>query len=280
MICLILALSLQSSALKLVGKAEDKDINEMSGIAKSRRYKDTYWVQNDSGDSARIFAIHHDGTRHRQPDNGYQIEGAKNVDWEDIAIDGNNIYISDLGNNLNIRQDLMVYVVKEPNPAVKSSLKICKQYAIKWPDQTEFPPKGTWNFDCESLAVHKGKMYFVTKWRSGNHRTPADGAAIYILEKPREGGVNVPQKLDVSTTLGGWVTAADISPDGKTLAVLVQFPKQSVWFFDLTKGPKILSHPSGRVVFEGANQCEAVCWDDAKTLLVTNEQREIFEIKR
>jgi hypothetical protein len=109
---------------------------------------------------------------------------------------------------------------------------------------------------------------------------PGDGAAIYVVDKPKTDTVNILRKLDVNTSLGGWVTAADISPDGKTLAVLVQAPKQSVWLFDMTKGEKILSRPVGRIVFSKAKQCEAICWDSNDRLIVSNEQSEIFEIER
>lgn len=33
------------------------DLQEVSGITQSRRFDNVYWVHNDSGDSARIFAI-------------------------------------------------------------------------------------------------------------------------------------------------------------------------------------------------------------------------------
>jgi hypothetical protein len=110
-----------------------KPIDEMSGIARSRTYEGVYWVHNDSGDRARIFPIRLDGSviippfvsrrdssnRPEDPSvvyEGIQIEGAANIDWEDIAIDGDTLYIADVGNNANARRDLAVYVVKEPNP--------------------------------------------------------------------------------------------------------------------------------------------------------------------
>ena len=47
---------------ELIGHVSTRNIDEASGIVKSSRYPDTYWVHNDSGDSARIFAIHANGT--------------------------------------------------------------------------------------------------------------------------------------------------------------------------------------------------------------------------
>ncbi len=33
------------------------------------------------------------------------------------------------------------------------------------------------------------------------------------------------------------------------------------------------------MVFTGAKQCEAVCFDDNNNLIVTNEQRDIFRLR-
>ena len=47
----------------------------------------------------------------------FPVEGATNEDWEDITIDdAGNLYIGDIGNNKNERDDLRVYRVPEPDP--------------------------------------------------------------------------------------------------------------------------------------------------------------------
>lgn len=274
----------KSNAISLnpIAKVKFEAIDEMSGIVKSRRFKDTYWVQNDSGDSARFFAIQRSGNLIQLPTRaayfGIEVKDATNIDWEDITIDGDTLYLCDTGNNLNMRKDLTVYAVKEPDPKKMKSVSIASRIPVSFPDQTEFPPSKMWNFDCEAVAAHKGKLYFVSKWRV-SAREPGNGASIYVLDKPRKDGEsNVLRKLDTNANLSGWVTGADISPDGKKIAVLVQAPKAGVWIFDMTKGDKILSHPLGYVSFTGAKQCEAICWDSANQLLITNEQRDIFEL--
>ena len=40
---------------------EFAEISELSGVAKSAQYDDAFWVHNDSGDDARIFAIDSEG---------------------------------------------------------------------------------------------------------------------------------------------------------------------------------------------------------------------------
>jgi hypothetical protein len=74
-------------------------------------------------------------------------------------------------------------------------------------------------------------------------------------------------------------TAADLSPDGKLLAVLTV---RALWVFEKpAEGDKWLSSKA-RVVpipIPKTKQAEAVCWDDAETLRVTNEQRDLFLVK-
>ena len=64
----------------LAGRLRDKQLDEASGIARSQRQDDVYWLVNDSG-KPRLFAI--DGTGKKL--GRVKINGAKHVDWEDIA---------------------------------------------------------------------------------------------------------------------------------------------------------------------------------------------------
>lgn len=280
MVFAILALPALQAKISPISIVESKMIDEMSGIAKSRKYPDTYWVHNDSGDSARIFAIHKNG-KLIQPNQlnyeGIKLEGSTNFDWEDIAIDGDTIYVADCGDNQNFRKDLCVYVVKEPNPLTVTSIKDVKKIRVAYPDKTE---TSSFQFDCESVGVFKGTLYFVTKWRAGRSKTPDVGAAIYCLKNPSYDKVNVLTKLDSKDDLGGWVTACDISPDGKQIAILTQFPNQSIQVFDLTKGKDVFHHPLKQLKFYGANQCEALCWDSPTSFLFGNEQKELFKLDR
>ncbi len=263
-----------------IAHLDSKMIDEMSGIAKSRRYNDTYWVHNDSGDSARIFAIHKNGKLiqpHVPKYEGIKLEGSSNFDWEDIAIEGDTIYVSDCGDNLNFRKDLCVYMFKEPNPETTTSVKDVKKIRVAYPDKTD---TSDWHYDCESLGVYKGTLYFITKWRAGRSKFPALGASIYCLKNPSFDKVNVLKKLDTLEDVGGWVTACDISADGKQIAMLTQFPNQAILIYDMTKGNNIFHHPLKRIKFYGAKQCEALCWDSPGSFVFGNEQSELFEIKR
>ena len=292
-------------ALVPVAQVTHPAIDEMSGMVKSRRYPDTFWVQNDSGDVARLFAVHANGSvimppflskkyYADKPDAGKTeypgigVSVAANYDWEDLAIDDDTLYIADTGNNGNARRDLGVYMLPEPNPEAVESARVLKWLPVAYPDQSAYPPKENashssedeWHFDCEAIFVAKHKLYFVTKWRSGNNiNIPAVGASLYRLDTQYTDRVNVLKLVETKADMGGWVTAASVSEDGKTLAVLCQSPVQSVWLFPIGSGDdRFLSHPARRMVFTGAKQCESVCFD-GDTLLVGNEQRDLFRLK-
>jgi len=101
---------------RAVGIIRSDLINEASGIVASRKNPAVLWVHNDSGDSARLFAINTKG--------GFlgtcTIAGAAARDWEDIAIgpgpDPNvpYLYIGDIGDNRGRYPDVTVYRVPEP----------------------------------------------------------------------------------------------------------------------------------------------------------------------
>lgn len=257
-------------------------LNEMSGIIKSTRYPDTYWVHNDSGDVARIFAIRAQGSVHippvfdRREWPGVKIADATNVDWEDITSDGDNLYIADVGNNENARQNLGIYVVPEPNPASTTKATPTKFVPVRYPDQTAFPPAQL-QFDCEAVFYLRGKIYMVTKHRNG--MLPADSAKLYRLDTMNAGTPNTLTKLDQITGLGGWVTSAAVSPDGTKLAVLCQALGQSVWLFDANAaGDKFFSGTKRKIPLSGLRQAEGICFDGNGVVVITNEQRDLFRL--
>lgn len=269
-------------------------IDEMSGIVQSRRYGDTYYVHNDSGDVARFFAVKRDGTLitpakvNRKADAGgnpvasdyagIKVETAANVDWEDVAYDGDRLYFCDLGNNDNSRRDLGIYAVAEPNPLFVFSTRPQAWYPVKYEDQMEFPPAKR-HYDCEAVFFLRGKLWMVTKHRAADGMSPVASTNLYVMQGWRTDKPNVLKKVDSLSNTNGWVTAADISPDGKTLAVLTHLLVPGIWLFDIpSKGEKLLSGRSRFLALSGVAQDEGICWNGTDELLVTNEQRSIYRV--
>lgn len=282
----------EESAVTKIGEIGHGPISEVSGIVKSQRYPDTYWVHNDSGDSPRLFAISGGGEvivppfvknkktgpgtsdRHWP---GMPVYMAANQDWEDIALHGGMIYIADVGNNGNARRDLGIYVVREPNPKAITNARSLNYYPIEFPDQAKFPAE-KWHFDIESLFVDAGVPYFITK-----HRQPGKisdwerGAKLYRLDSFATDRVNQLTLVGMHDEVAV-ATAADLSPDGNWLAVLCY---TTIWLFERpASGDDWFSGESHKLDlnFQQTGQVEAIAWKDDDTLIFTNEPGELFEV--
>lgn len=239
---------------------------ENSGIVRSRSHPDLFWMQNDSGDEPRIYPVRRDGTvyqsRSEAKTPGVLIGGAINVDWEDIAVDSDgHVIVADLGNNGNDRRDLVLYYVDEPSPTAERTA-VKKTIFFRYPDQKSFPaPKDNFNFDSEALFTVGTTVYVLTKHRS-DARTQ-----LYRLDSPKLAETNTLVLLD-SFEIGGKVTAADATEDGRKLVVTTY---EGIWLFE-TDG-KSDRYFDGRVSWlpYKANQVEAICFADDKTLLLADE---------
>ncbi len=284
------AITGQSVALskpELVGRLTQPGLTESSGLVASRKYPDVYWSMNDSGNAPVLYAVDAAG----KGLGSVRLTGAKNIDWEDIAIDAEGIlYIADVGNNSLQRKVLTIYAVGEPDPKGKTETAPVKcEYRFRY-------PAGHGPFDCEAMFVRKGWAYLITK------ETPR--ARLYRV---RLDGVSTPaEKTLQAEDLGPlpdarWVTAADISPDGLKITVLSYL---GVWVYQLDRpiekvAAEAATRPSATTQTAPARrpvqvvsvkplsrsimlrQAEAICWEAGrrpKALLITNEQREVYRI--
>ena len=271
--------------LELVGRLSHEALGEVSGIVKSAR-GDFYWVHNDSGDSPRLFAIDGEGTPLKPPWMpidladwpGHAIDNATHFDWEDIALSDGVLYVADVGNNGNARRDLGVYVVNEPDPLAIPRMRALSYLPVRYPDQEEHPGD-VWHFDCEAVFVADGVLHFLTKHRQSRQiGEGAPGTKLYRLDTHHTDAENVltlvGRRDDVSQ-----VTAADMSPDENRLAVATY---TTLWLFDRPAyDDDWLSGKTWRLDLDTsqAKQLEALAWADASSLLLTNEQRDLFRAR-
>lgn len=207
-------------------------LDEPSGIAASARFADRFYVHNDSGDGPRLFLVDAAGVGHGE----LAVEGAQAVDWETIAADGQgHLWIGDVGNNGSGRDDLTLYRVPEaPAAEGDATLKVDRRVRFRYAEQRQRPDHDR-RFDAEALFfapradTGEGALYLLTKHRNDSlsvmyrfdlgldqASTPpeADGAPLTPLRLAEwdVGGQGRPH--------GGRVTEADVSPDGRWLAVL------------------------------------------------------------
>ena len=206
---------------EVVGLVTDKAMDEISGLAASRTHPGHYWAINDSGNTAQLHLM--DGSGQHQ--GSVDVAGARNVDWEDLAsfeLDGRNyLLIADTGDNGGIRQDLALHVFEEPaDLSLPATLAWTVQF--RWPDGPR---------DCEAAVVDpvRGEVLLVSKKRvpAELFRVPlANTHAQRVAEKVGTlAGIEQPDARDLarSPLYGRYraqVTAADLSPNGRVLAVL------------------------------------------------------------
>ncbi len=187
-----------------LGAIEYKPCSESSGVIASRKHSGVYWTHCDSGNDASIYAITREGKFIAE----YQLD-VPNHDWEDIAIDDDgHIFIGDIGNNGGKRTQIHVHRLDEPDPAKIpkgriAKWKVDKTWKITYPDTP---------FDAESLFIWKDHGYIISKLFTG---LPATIYSFPLHEKK-----NVTLEKVASIPVHSPATAADISADGKRLAVL------------------------------------------------------------
>ena len=174
-----------------------------------------FYFLNDGGNDPLLYRI--DTTL--EGFGTFEIMNAANVDWEDMAVDDHrNVYIGDIGNNGNARQNLAIYKTVDPETVFSNQLYV-DTIQFSYANQSAFPPaEPQLNFDCEAMCWFQDSLYLFTK----NRTKPYNGwSYIYVL--PDKPGKYVAQLRDsvqfsAATKEFGWVTSADIR--GDTLVLL------------------------------------------------------------
>lgn len=238
---------------------------ETSGIVKSDLYEGIYWVHNDSGDTPRIIPIDREGkiaqSYRYKTNEGQFIGDAVNMDWEEIMKDDKgNLIVADYGNNCNCRRDLVFYYIRETDPIQRNN-RVFKKVFFKYPDQKQFGTEGDdYNFDSEGAFFAHGKIYVLSKNRSNTY------TKLYRLDTTDPNEVNTLTLLD-TFDIKGKVTGADVSKDGKTIAVLTY---SNIWVFEAKNKDDYFD---GKVSWLPINAkgMEGVCFDGAETLILSRE---------
>ena len=239
-----------------------KKIKEVSGIQISPDGKEFY-VHEDQGNSNEIFAIDMSGNRTRT----ITIEGVENNDWEDITQDKYGFtYIGDFGNNDNDRKNLAIYKVKIGK---ENSTPVLQTTKFSYPEQTEFPPKKkNLLYDCEAFIENEGYFYLFTKNRSKK----SDGTSLVykIPNKQGEfkakliGKLKLPEKYH-----DGAVTGADISPNGKKIALITH---KNVFILENFEGDNFTNAKMTQIDLQSNSQKEGICFA-TDTILYIGEER-------
>ena len=244
-----------------IGRLTHEPIRETSGIVKSRRHPGIFWVLNDSQNPNTIFAVKSDGKLIRE----FKVH-TLNIDWEDIATDNDgHLYIGDIGNNNERLARRVIHQIDEPDPALGgesiSTLKVLKSWHYQFPQGRRF--------DSEGMFVKGDSIYVVGK--TFDRRD----AEVHVIPISGESSLLKPLTIKQVATLPGYVepvTGADLSVDGKTLAVCSY---QSLGVYEAGDGDTW----KGRTIrsFHVDDQIEAICWDGLD-LIIAGEARGVYRV--
>ena len=253
---------------------KNQSITESSGLVASRTNPGAYWTHNDSGDGPFIYAL----DTHGDSLGVVRVTGAQARDWEDIAIgpgpqpNQSYLYIGDIGDNDELRSEIVVYRVLEPaltatdrksNKTRPGTTAPAEAIRLRYPDGKH---------DAEALLVHPitGNIYIVTKVMIANpvvYEATAPFVAGKLITMRRLGEVRVP------SLFGGMITGGSVSPDGHHVALCDYFQGYELVLphgakdFDEIWKVKMIGFDLGK-----REQGEAIAYRlDGKALLATSE---------
>lgn len=195
-----------------------------------------------------------------------------NHGWEDVTQDDQgNMYIGDFGNNQNKRKDCRIYKIPPPD-SINGYTVRAEIINYSYPDQKEFPPPPSkLMFDMDAMASFGDYLYLFSK----NRTVPFTGYT-RLYRVPNKPGNYVAELLD-SINLGPghmyqtWVTAADVSPDKKTLALLTH---DKVWLFHCFPQDKFFKGSKTVLPLNHFSQKEGLCFRTNNELYISDERTE------
>ena len=143
-------------SLTLISVLND-EVRETSGLA---NVNGKIYTHNDSGGLNLLYEIN---TATGEVIRSITVNGATNVDWEDLAYDNTHLYIADIGNNLGDRTDLKIYAILKSDLDTNNMVN-AETIAFSYADQTKFIyDPFTTPYDAEALIAYNGQLYAFTK---------------------------------------------------------------------------------------------------------------------
>lgn len=160
-------------------------IAESSGLAASRVHPGVIYTHDDRNGPRELSSYTVDGKFLHQ----HNVRGGSNEDWEGIEAApcpdrGDCIYIGDIGDNDEVRDEIRVYIAREPDRD-DGALKVIETRKAVWPGSPR---------DSEALLVHpcSGDIYVISKSASALvavHRFPDEqkGTLIEVAQLQLDG---------------------------------------------------------------------------------------------
>lgn len=236
-------------------------VHETSGLIFWREH---LWTHNDSGGAPEIYSLDTLKGRVRQT---ISISNARNYDWEDLAQDDRYIYIGDFGNNTGNRRDQCIYkIAKSAIPLTGDVSVEAEIIHLSYGDQKNYEAnKYNHDYDCEALIAFGDKLLLFSKnWADQKSR---------VYESAKTAGTYVLEPLGV-LEVDGLITGADISPDGKQIALsgYKNYEPFVVLIYDFQSGD-VITGSKRRIAFTGmfGTQTEGITFFNGGKLLISAE---------
>lgn len=137
-----------------------KVLNESSGLL---MHSDTTFLSiNDSGGEAAVYEFSFSGRLISTT----TFTNTENYDWEEITIDSlGYIYIGDIGNNLNTRNNLTIF--KFHKSEIGNDSVATERIEFYYPEQLNFPPQlDELHYDAEGFVIWNNEIIVFTKCRT------------------------------------------------------------------------------------------------------------------
>lgn len=248
-----------------LGEIQLPDLDEASGLAYSRSNPEYLWSHNDSGGDPLFYLMTTSGVESGR----FMLDGAQNIDWEDMAIgtgpvlNQSYLYAADIGDNRAVRDSYSIYRVAEPDLNVANI-----------PANSTLSDVETINFiyddgnarDAEALMVDPATsdIYIISKREAS--------VILYVLPFPQ----NLTE-LDTADRLRvlpfTMVTAADISADGNEV-LIKNYLNVYHWAKTGTESiSELLSTEPSRLQYTVEPQGEAIAWHTDGTRYFTLSER-------
>lgn len=267
---------------------QDPRITESSGFASSSRHPELWFTHNDSGDTARFFAVDSQGCTLAT----FSPIGADAVDWEDMARGPDegghqSLFFGDIGDNLHQRAGISVYRVEEPEvnasgvresgqcPTGVEKEIASTRFDLAYPDTPH---------DAETLLVHpkSGQLFVVTKTYAEESTVYAapmplrPSPAVNVLEPVATivfppSSSHIPNNPPFGATGRLNATGGDIAPDASRVAIRTYVDAWE-WTVPPCDFAKAFSGEPRRVELPPTNQGEAIAYtSDATSLVISTE---------
>ena len=265
-------LSLSLSCFSQVTVSEkfvmDNDVRETSGLLVINNKIITH---NDSGDDPKLYELNA-GTG--AIERVITISNASHIDWEDITVDDDYIYIGDIGNNNGNRTDLKIYKI-DKDDFTNSDTISAEIINFSYEDQTDFTSLPNANdFDAEALTIFDDSLLIFTKnWQDFQ-------TTVYQI--PKTSGTHFAKKIS-SGNVQGLITGATVSSENPNLFFLSGYTTSLVPFLIIipenrAPGPDIFNNGFIKVSLENeleeGNQVEGIFSYALNKLYISREKFE------